>query len=86
MERVAAIFNVGKVRKSTGTNFFTYSITSLKHNLTIIDYFMRFPLKSKKRTSFEKWVHVLTALSKKEHRDPIVNEKLIVLAKTINKI
>lgn len=87
LHRIAEVFNIGKVRSapSMGLDFWLFSITNLKQNLMIIDYFNKFPLQSKKRKSFSKWVNVLTALSKKEHQNAIVNAQLIALAKTINK-
>lgn len=87
LHHIAEVFNAGKVKSSpsAGEDFWSFSITNLKQNLIIINYFNTFPLQSKKRKSFEKWVSILTALSKKEHLDPIVNTQLIALAKTINK-
>jgi hypothetical protein len=69
---------------STGEDFWSFSITNLKQNLTIINYFNRFTLKSKKLISFEKWVTVLTALSNKDHKDPVKQDQLVAKAKTIN--
>ena len=58
---------------------------NLDHNLThIVPYFERYSFKTKKRTSFEKWVSILKAISNKDHKNLVINDRLISLAKTIN--
>ena len=79
------LWSVGVVSCSSRADHWYFRVHNLKHNINhIAPYFRSYPLKSKKHISFEKWVTVLRALNNKDHKDPVKQDQLIALAKTIN--
>jgi hypothetical protein len=79
------MFKAGQVRLvSKEEDFWSFTISNISQRLNIVPYFRKFPLKSKKGFSFEKWVYILTAIKNKTHKNPTVNAELRAKAKTIN--
>ena len=81
------LWSAGIVKCTARADHWYFRVHNLEHNLNhILPYFKRYSLQTKKRISFEKWETILKAISNKNHKNPIVNDRLITLAKTINKI
>ena len=79
------LFNYGQVniRKDTN-NVYRYSIDSNKGLLPIINYFLTFPLKTKKFNSFKKWLDIYNMVLNKEHLNKEGLEKIRAMSKIIN--
>jgi hypothetical protein len=82
---VRDLFKFGQVFVRGGTNgVYRYNNNTFKGLLPIRDYFLAFPLKTKKADSFKHWVEIFTMILNKEH---LVTEGLVkirAIAKIIN--
>jgi len=80
------LFDFGQVNLRKNTNgVYRYSNDSIKGLLPVRDYFLAFPLKTKKNESFKYWLKVFTMILNKEHLDKEGLDKIRVIAKNINK-
>lgn len=79
------LFGFGQVnlRKET-ENVYRYSNNSFKGLLSVHDYFLSFPLKTKKNKSFQNWLEVYNMVLNKEHLIPEGLKKIKILAKQVN--
>lgn len=82
---IKTLLGFGSVNLRKDTNMvFRYTLNSFKGLVTVRDYFVFFPLKTKKSASFEKWCEVYSMVLNKQH---LTNEGLAVIrviAKQIN--
>lgn len=78
--------NVGKVsiRKSISKDMYRYSVTSFKSQTLIIDYFTKYPQKTKKQIDYNKWSYIHTMVQNKEHLSELGLIKIRNLKKEIN--
>jgi LAGLIDADG endonuclease len=69
---IAALFGSGHVHLRVGTNeTYRFTIDSFSAIPTVIEYFTRFPLRTHKRDSFNRWSEIYTRVLNKEHlREP----------------
>ena len=82
------IFGFGSVSevKSINPGYFRYTINSIKNSLSIVEYYRRFPLKTKKALAFDKWCEIRTKLINKDHLSIEGLEIIAKLGKLINKV
>jgi hypothetical protein len=79
------LFKFGQVFVRKETNFvYRYHNNTFKGLLPVRDYFLAFPLKTKKADSFQHWLNVFTMILNKEHLVSEGLEKIRVIAKIIN--
>lgn len=65
---IATLFGTGHVSLRTGTNeVYRLTFDSFKSLPIIISYFTRFPLKSHKKESYERWCEISLLMLNKEH-------------------
>ena len=88
LDKLVQLFKVGAVYKQEGKDLWAYSVAGLKNTEVFINYLesIKSPLRSKKASSYLLWKQIRDSISKKEHLDPTSRQKLISLAKTINKL
>jgi hypothetical protein len=79
------LFKFGQVNIRKNTNgVYRYSNNSFKGIVPIRDYFLAYPLKTKKVESFKHWLEVFTMILNKEHLIPEGLDKIRAIAKLIN--
>jgi hypothetical protein len=79
------LFKFGQVFVRGETNgVYRYNNNTFKGLLPVRDYFLAFPLKTKKADSFKHWVEVFTMILNKEHLVPEGLENIRAIAKIIN--
>ena len=78
------IFSVGNVQTTADAGIFRYNVGSIKSNSVIVDYFLAYPLKGKKLSSFDKWKSIREMLLEKKHLKGEGIELIRELAKSIN--
>lgn len=85
LQQIRDLFGYGQVslRKTTGS-VFRYHNNSFKGLVTVRDYFLAFPLKSKKGESFNKWNKIYFMVLNKEHLVNTGLDQIRVIAKQIN--
>jgi hypothetical protein len=82
---VRDLFKFGQVFVRKDTNgVYRYNNNTFKGLLPVRDYFLAFPLKTKKADSFKHWVEVFTMILNKEHLVPEGLIKIRAIAKIIN--
>jgi LAGLIDADG endonuclease len=84
LEHIQQLFNAGVVRPHSQPNNWSFYTTNLNSCEIIIGYFNKFPLKTKKQSSFEKWQQIYYAIKKGLHLLPEQRKKLVILSKLIN--
>jgi len=67
LEGIKSFFGVGNVVKSGGGAGYNYAVNDLEGCLAIRDFFLKHPLKTKKKYDFQKWCQVLDLFIKGEH-------------------
>ena len=72
-------------KKSKNPGNFVYTNNSFTNTLNLVKYFRDYPLKTKKKLSFEKWCDIREMLLNKEHLTIRGLLKIIALGKVINK-
>lgn len=87
LEKLKTLFGVGVVNKHYHENIWSYRVSGLSDTQAIINYIenLNFPLLTKKASSYLLWKQVRNSITQKDHLDPVQRQKLISLAKTINK-
>ncbi|BEJ18297.1 LAGLIDADG homing endonuclease (mitochondrion) [Cutaneotrichosporon spelunceum] len=86
LEHIKILFNFGKVSLRGGTNeVYRFTIDSFKGLINVRDYFLMYPLRTKKAISFAKWNEVYTMRLNKEHLDQKGLNKIKIISKEINK-
>jgi hypothetical protein len=79
------LFKFGQVFVRGETNgVYRYNNNTFKGLLPVRDYFLAYPLKTKKADSFKHWVEVFTMILNKEHLVPEGLVKIRAIAKIIN--
>ena len=79
------LFGFGRVTlRGKTNNVYRYSIDSFKSLMLVRDYFISFPLKTKKYKSFEHWIEVYNMCLNKEHLTVDGLKKVREITKTIN--
>ncbi len=79
------LFGFGNVSLRSGTNqVYRLVIDSFKGLVGVQNYFLLYPLRTKKAISFQKWNEVYTMVLNKEHLDTKGLAKIRVLAKEMN--
>jgi len=85
LENIRNLFGFGKVTLRSGTdNVYRLSIESFKRLISVRNYYLRFPLRTKKVISFAKWNEVYTMALSKEHLTQEGLIKIRQLAKEVN--
>lgn len=80
------LFGYGQVSlRSKTSSVFRYHNNSFKGLITVRDYFIAFPLKSKKVESFNKWNKVYSMVLNKEHLVNTGLDEIRIISKQINK-
>lgn len=84
------LFGYGSVNETNGKNsnpgLYRYTNTSFINVVSVIDYFNKFPLKTKKQFAFNKWCNVRLMLLNKEHLTSFEKfTEIVNLCKLINK-
>jgi LAGLIDADG endonuclease len=83
---IRSLFGFDQVILRGKTNaVYRYHVNSFKGLISVKNYFLTFPLKSKKGESFNKWNKVYNMVLNKEHLILVGLDKIRILAKTINK-
>ena len=77
-------FGGGTVQPHSQPGAYTYYTTGLAPCVKVQRYFLRFPLKTTKLLSFERWCELLQALLRKDHLNPGLRPVLKLLAESIN--
>jgi hypothetical protein len=87
LDKLIDSLGIGKVYKHSQDNVWYYRINGLNDNGVVIDYFDNFhyTFLTKKYNSYLLWKFIHNAISNKEHLDPIIRHKLIILSKLVNK-
>lgn len=85
LQQIKDLFGFGQVnlRKET-KEVYRYHNNSFKGLVLVRDYFLLFPLKTKKFHSFKKWLEVYTMVLNKEHLKNEGLNKIKLLSKQIN--
>jgi hypothetical protein len=65
---------------------YRYHVNTFKGLIVVKIYFLDYPLKTKKKESFNKWNKVYTMVIRKEHLVQEGLENIRVIAKEINKV
>lgn len=86
LERIQQLFNAGVVRPHSQSGHWSYYTVNLSSCDIIINYFIKFPLKTNKKLSFKKWKLIYEAIKNKQRLIPEQREQLIILSKTINPV
>jgi hypothetical protein len=76
--------NHGKVNGGNINKRIYYILRFSCKSLTWVNKFMSFPLLTRKRISYNKWIKVVEMIEKKEHLSSLGKEKIIEISKTIN--
>lgn len=85
LEYIKNLFGFGKVSLRSGTNqVYRLTIDSFKGLVNVRDYFLMYPLRTKKAISFTKWNEVYTIRLNKEHLDSKGLSKIKLISKEIN--
>ena len=84
LEHIQKLFGNGVVKPHHEPNNWLWVVSGIKACFLLRPYFERFPLFSKKRSSFEKWLFIASAIQAKNHLVPIERVKLIALSKEVN--
>ena len=79
------LFGYGQVNLRKQTNsVYRYNNNSFKGLLPVCNYFLKFPLKTKKEESFKKWLYVFNLVLSKNHLNNEGLNEIKSLAKLIN--
>lgn len=79
------LLNYGSVSLRVKTNnVFRFTINSFEGLIQVKEYFLKFPLKTKKKQSFENWLIIQNMVLNKEHLDLEGLEKIKKIKKNIN--
>lgn len=87
LEKLAALFGVGKVYKHYQANVWYYRVSGLSDNKVLMSYFdsFKYTFFTKKSSSYLIWKKIHSSISNLEHLDPVKKQELISLSKTVNK-
>ena len=86
LSKLILLFNAGALEAHSVKSNYSYILSGVKACYNIYDYFYNFPLKTKKKTSFELWKEIHDAITKKEHLDLVKRKALIEKAQKVNSI
>ena len=80
------LFGYGQVNLRSNTNsIYRYHVNTFKGLITVRNYFLTYPLKTKKKESFNKWNKVYDMVLNKEHLVSEGLNNIRIIAKEINK-
>lgn len=87
LDKFVQLFKVGKVSELR-KNIWTYQVSGLKTTDVFVNFLdsTEFELLTRKASSYSLWKEVRYSISKNQHLNPVLRQKLISLSKTINKI
>jgi LAGLIDADG endonuclease len=84
LKQIMDLFKTGSITLKNSPNVWSYNIYKINSFEPLINYLNRFPLKTKKKESFQKWVDIREKLQRKDHLDVTLRKQLIAVSKTIN--
>lgn len=85
LEKIKDLFGFGKVTlRSQTEDVYRYTATGFTSMNTIKNYFKLFPLKSKKKSSFDKWTNIHNMVISKVHFTEEGLNEIKILSKQIN--
>ena len=85
LEEIRILFNTGHVALRSKTNqVYRYSADSFKGLTIILNYFNRFPLKTSKQNSLERWSEIWQLMLKGDHLTKEGFDKIRELAREVN--
>jgi hypothetical protein len=84
LSHLILLFNTGVIEAHSKKSNFSYVITGEKACYNIYDYFDKYPLKTKKFTSYLLWKEIHKQISNKDHLNPELRINLIEKATKVN--
>jgi LAGLIDADG DNA endonuclease family protein len=78
------LFKTGFIEAHSKKSNYSYIIIGEKACYNIYDYFDKYPLKTKKLTSYNLWKEIHKCISNKDHLNPELRIKLIEIAAKVN--
>jgi hypothetical protein len=84
LSKLILLFQAGAIEAHSIKSNYSYILSGEKNCYKIYDYFYNFPLKTKKFNSFELWKEIHSAITKKEHLNLELRNKLIEVARKVN--
>jgi len=78
------LFKTGFIEAHSKKSNYSYIINGEKACCSIYDYFDKYPLKTKKLTSYNLWKEIHKCISNKDHLNPELRIKLIEMAAKVN--
>lgn len=92
LEHILSLFNIyygnnkslGTIVPHSSNNTWELRINGLNNCLNLSHYFIKYPLKSNKNISFNKFMIILNKLNNKEHLDSKIRNNIKLLCKNIN--
>lgn len=85
LDKLVLLFGVGNVYIHSAPNSYYYRVGGLNNSLSLIRYFDKYTLKSKKSNVYAVWKIILDWLINKGHLNNINKEYYIALIKNLNK-
>lgn len=86
LNKIKLLFNIGKVSYRNKTNnVYRYTVTGFNNMNIIKEYFDKYPLKTKKLISYNKFINILNKINNKLHLNENELNNIIILSKDINK-
>ncbi len=86
LNKIKLLFNIGKVTyRSKTNNVYRYTVTGFNSMFIIKEYFDRYPLKTKKLISYNKFINILIKINNKLHLNENELNNIIILSKDINR-
>jgi hypothetical protein len=86
LDHICLLFGVGNVSKHSTPNYWEFIVNGVKNCDSIIPYFDKYVLYSKKKESYELWKELRLQLIKGDHLNSNTRIKMKELANKINKI
>ena len=80
------LFKGGSIEPHSIPSNYSYILSGIKNCYNVYPYFSRFPLKSKKILSYQKWQVIHSSLAAGEHLIPEKRKQLVKLSKEVNKV
>lgn len=78
------LFNIGAIEAHSKKSNFSYVVSGKKSCYKLYEYFDKYLLKTKKLNSYILWKQIHKQICNKDHLNPELREKLILMAKQIN--
>jgi hypothetical protein len=84
LSNLILLFKTGFIEAHSKKSNYSYIINGEKACYNIYDYFDKYPLKTKKFTSYNLWKEIHKCISNKDHLNPELRIKLIEMAAKVN--